>query len=152
MEAHMKNVLKRIGFAGSVLFIVALLLAPGSSAQNGRHFQRGGTQEADDVADAASQFAEARTAAGIVLPGAYSAAFASLAAIPVVGGTWTEETVRPYNSDDPRYRDPNFSNSSAGWGLVAGRITGLTVGGGFIYAGGANGGVFRSQDSGHTWT
>src|SRR5262249_13241579 len=78
--------------------------------------------------------------------------FASLSSLPVVGGMWTEETVRPYNSDDPRYRDPNFSNSSAGWGLVAGRMTGLTVGGSFIYAGGANGGVFRSQDSGHTWT
>src|SRR5262245_35497269 len=145
MEAHMKNVLKRIGFAGSVLFIVALLLAPGSSAQNGRHFRRGETPEADDVAESANQFAEARMAPGIVLPGAYSAAFASLSSLPIVGGTWTEETVRPYNSDDPRYRDPNFSNSSAGWGLVAGRITGLTVGGSFIYAGGANGGVFRAE-------
>ncbi|HLO30632.1 MAG TPA: hypothetical protein VK249_15920, partial [Anaerolineales bacterium] len=89
---------------------------------------------------------------GIVLPGAYSAAFTSLQALPVSGGSWTEVTVRPYDSDDPRYRDPVFSNSSGGAGLVAGRITGLAAGGGFIYAGGADGGVFRSGDGGATWT
>jgi ligand-binding sensor domain-containing protein len=36
--------------------------------------------------------------------------------------------------------------------LVAGRITGLAVGNGAIYAGGADGGVFRSRDGGSTWT
>jgi sugar lactone lactonase YvrE len=61
-------------------------------------------------------------------------------------------TTRPYNSDDPRYRDPFASNSSGGAGNVAGRITGLAVdGSGVIYAGGADGGVFRSSDGGTTW-
>jgi len=46
------------------------------------------------------QFAEARTAPGIVLPGAYSAAFASLSGLPVAGGSWNEVTNRPYNADD----------------------------------------------------
>src|SRR5207247_9739932 len=59
---------------------------------------------------------------------------------------------RPYDSDLPRYRDPFASNSSGGAGLVAGRITGLAAGGGYVYAGGADGGVFRSADGGGTWT
>jgi hypothetical protein len=97
------------------------------------------------------QFAQARTAPGIVLPGAYGAAFASLTGLPVSGASWTEVTNRPYNSDDPRYRDPFASNSSGGSGLVSGRIVGIAIGAGNIYIGGANGGVFRSSDDGHTF-
>jgi len=109
----------------------------------------------DETAEAlarAEEYAQARTAPGLVLPGAYSAAFASLSGLPVAAGTWTEVTNRPYDADDPRYRDPYFSNSSGGAGLVSGRITGLAVGGGAIYAGGADGGVFRSTDGGVTWS
>src|SRR5207237_527526 len=82
----------------------------------------------------------------VVLPGAYGAAFASLRSLPAQGGTWTEVTNRPYDLDDPRYRDPVASNSSGGWGLASGRITGLAAGGGALYIGGAAGGVFRSLD------
>ncbi len=108
--------------------------------------------ETAEARTAAEQFAQARTAPGVVLPGAYGAAFASLSDLPVTGTTWTEVTHRPYNSDDPRYRDPFTSNSSGGSGLVSGRITGLAVGGGAIYLGGAAGGVFRSSDGGVSWT
>ncbi len=100
----------------------------------------------------AEEYAEARTAPGIVLPGAYGAAYNSLMALPVTNATWTEVTNRPYDADDPRYRDPEFSNSSGGAGLVSGRVTGLAVGGGVLYAGGADGGVFRSANGGSTWT
>jgi hypothetical protein len=61
----------------------------------------------DESAEAqvkAEQFAQARMAPGIVLPGAYSAAFAQLIGLPVSGASWTEVTNRPYNADDPRYR------------------------------------------------
>jgi hypothetical protein len=124
----------------------AVALAQGKGAGPHSEFE-----EPEEILERADQFAEARTAPGIVLPGAYTAAFASLSGLPVAGEAWTEETTRPYNSDDPRYRDPIASNSSGGAGLVAGRITGLAVGGGYIYAGGANGGVFRSADNGGTW-
>src|SRR6185437_10855630 len=67
-------------------------------------------------------------------------------------GSWSEVTNRPYNADDPRYRDPSASNSGAGNGFAAGRIVGLTVSGSWIYIGGADGGVFRSADGGTTWT
>lgn len=120
-------------------------------AQGGRKFHHGDVPEPDEIAEAADQFAEARTSPGVVLPGAYGAAFASLSSLPTTAGAWREETTRPYDSDDPRYRDPEFSNSSGGAGLVAGRMTGLTVGGGVLYAGGADGGVFRSTDNGTTW-
>lgn len=109
--------------------------------------------ESREAQIAAEQFAQARTAPGLVQPGAYSAAFASLQALPVYGKeAWKEVTNRPYNSDDPRYRDPFFSNSSGGAGNVAGRMTGLAVDGHYVYAGGANGGVFRSSNDGAAWT
>jgi hypothetical protein len=108
--------------------------------------------ESKEAQTLAEQFAQARTAPGIVLPGAYSAAFTSLQSLPTYGRSWTEVTVRPYDSDDPRYRDPNFSNSGGGAGIVSGRVTGLAVGNGYIYAGGADGGIFRSNDEGATWT
>ena len=107
--------------------------------------------ESAEALVAAEQFAQARTAPGVVLPGAYGAAFASLSALPVYGQSWTEVTNRPYDLDDPRYRDPLASNSSGGWGLASGRITGVAVGGGALYIGGAAGGVFRSLDGGLTW-
>ena len=54
-------------------------------------------------------------------------------------------TDQPYDADDPNYRDPVFSNSGGGWGNVAGRVTGLAAGDGYVFAGGANGGVFRKK-------
>jgi hypothetical protein len=146
---------------------VAVLVAMGSShppsgnadAQAGPRGHRERFSKVGDAGDesaesqiGAEQFAQARTAPGVVLPGAYSAAFASLAALPVYGPSWSEVTSRPYDSDDPRYRDPFASNSGGGAGLVSGRITGLTAGGGAVYIGGAAGGVFRSTDGGATWT
>src|SRR6266571_1790735 len=99
---------------------------------------------------AAEQYAQARTAPGIVLPGAYSAAFASLSGLPVYGKSWTEVTNRPYDSDDPRYRDPFASNSSGGAGLVAGRITGLAGGDGYLYVRGADGTLWLATGEANT--
>ena len=66
-------------------------------------------------------------------------------------GSWTDDTALPYNSDDPRYRDID-SNSSGGAGLVTGRITGLAADDdGYVYAGAANGGVWRSTTGGGHW-
>jgi len=142
----MKIQSKRL-YVSTLLCASAAAVALAQGQAKGPHSE---PEEPEEVIERAEQFAEARTAPGIVLPGAYTAAFASLSSLMVTGSVWTEETTRPYNSDDPRYRDPDFSNSSGGAGLVAGRITGLTVGGGYIYAGGADGGVFRSSNNGAT--
>jgi len=141
--------ISRLGWVFA-LFVVSIVVV-GARAEEGEQ-DRGRAQRGGDVLRAASEYANARLAPGIVLPGAYGAAFATLSGLPTYGGPWTEVTTRPYNSDDPRYRDPYFSNSGAGSGLVAGRMTGLAVGSGYIYAGGADGGVFRSHDDGATWT
>jgi hypothetical protein len=89
---------------------------------------------------------------GSVAPGEYGDALASLRGLPGNGSRWTELTDQRYDSDDPRYRDEEFSNSGAGWRDVAGRITGLAAGNGWIFAAGANGGVFRKWHTDRGWT
>ena len=107
--------------------------------------------EAFEAATIADQFAEARLAPGIVAPGAYGAAYSQLTAVPATKGAWHDVTQVPYDADDPRYRD-FASNSSGGAGLVTGRITGLAVDGDYVYAAGADGGVWRSSTGGGHWT
>ncbi|MGI5455842.1 glycosyl hydrolase [Streptomyces sp. CA-249302] len=108
--------------------------------------------EAQEEAEQADQYAEARTSPGIVAPGAYGAAYDSLTELPHTKGSWSDLTRLPYDSDDPRYRDIN-SNSSGGAGKVTGRVTGLAADNhGYVYAGSANGGVFRSRSGGGHWT
>jgi hypothetical protein len=108
-------------------------------------------EDPDEIAEQAEQYVEARTAPGIVAPGAYSAAWAQQQALPRTAGRWQQVTGLPYNSDDPRYRDIN-SNSSGGAGYVTGRVTGLAAdGAGYVYAGAADGGVWRSRTGGGRW-
>ena len=108
--------------------------------------------EAQEEAEQADQYAEARTSPGIVAPGAYGAAYDALVGLPHTKGSWSDLTRLPYDSDDPRYRDIN-SNSSGGAGKVTGRVTGLAADRhGYVYAGSANGGVFRSRTGGGHWT
>src|SRR4051795_989028 len=106
--------------------------------------------EAAELRRSMEQYAQARTAPGIVAPGAYSSAFTALQALPATGQSWTELTRVPYDADDPDYRD-YYSNSSGGAGLVSGRITALAVGGGTVYAAGADGGVWRSTTGTGNW-
>lgn len=107
--------------------------------------------EADEIAEGADQYAEARTSPGIVAPGAYGAAWTSLTNLPSTGGSWRNITDLPYNSDDPRYRDYD-SNSSGGSGDVTGRMAAMAADdGGYVYAGSAGGGVWRSHSGGGRW-
>ncbi|MBI2781508.1 MAG: glycosyl hydrolase [Chloroflexi bacterium] len=114
--------------------------------------QGGAASESAEAATIAAQWAEARTAPGIVAPGAYSTAFAQLTALTPIAGTWTDVTAVRYDADDPMYRD-YYSNSSGGSGLVTGRITALAAdNSGHVYVGGADGGVWRSSQGGGNWT
>jgi photosystem II stability/assembly factor-like uncharacterized protein len=83
---------------------------------------------------------------------AQEAAVAASTQLPVSGGSWHEVTNKPYNSDDPNYRDPVISNSGGGSGLVTGRMSAIAVDANRIYVGGADGGVWRSVDGGATFT
>ncbi|MFF4801316.1 glycosyl hydrolase [Streptomyces sp. NPDC001351] len=110
-----------------------------------------GGNEADEIAEGADQYAEARTSPGIVAPGAYGAAWTSLTNLPGTGGSWRNITDLPYNSDDSRYRDID-SNSSGGSGNVTGRMAALAADDdGYVYAGSAGGGVWRSKRGGGNW-
>jgi hypothetical protein len=107
--------------------------------------------EADEIAEGADQYAEARTSPGIVAPGAYGAAWSSLSSLSSTGGSWKNITDLPYNSDDSRYRDYD-SNSSAGMGNVTGRLAAIAADNdGYVYAGSAGGGVWRSRTGGGHW-
>ena len=108
-------------------------------------------KESREAATLAEQYAQARTAPGIVAPGAYSDAFATMTSMASTGGAWTDVTRLPYDSDDPRYRD-YYSNSSGGMGFVNGRITGLAAdNSNHVYAASADGGVWRSSTGGGRW-
>ena len=160
--------MKNFALLGALTLLVAVLVAcvafresienlsPGEARREWRERRRTKVGNAGDESSEAQvkldQFAQARSAPGVVLPGAYTAAFASLSGLSVSGGSWAETTNRPYDLDDLRYRDPLASNSGGGWGLASGRIVGITTSGSRIYIGGADGGVFRSDDDGQHWT
>ncbi|GAA1986222.1 exo-alpha-sialidase [Kitasatospora viridis] len=111
----------------------------------------GGDDESDSIQEGADQRAEARTAPGVVAPGAFTAAWDAMKALPASGGDWRHTTGLVYNSDDPRYRDTS-SNSSAGMGDVTGRMSAVAADDqGHVYAGSAGGGVWRSSTGGGHW-
>ncbi len=102
--------------------------------------------ESSEIYNSITSVANARLAPyGSVAAGQLSASLGDFRRLTSNGSQWTEVTNLPYDADDPNYRDPEFSNSSGGWGYVAGRITGLAAGDGYLFAGGANGGVFRKK-------
>jgi hypothetical protein len=129
--------LTQIGAGGTTAVRPGLLpqvgLAGGESANNG-----------------VDQMAAKR---GLVAPGAYSDAVTALTNTTRTAANWSEVTTKPYNADDPNYDAQPASNSTGGAGYVTGRITGIAGdSAGWVYAGGANGGVFRRAPNSTTWT
>ena len=114
--------------------------------------------ESHELMTSLAQWNDARTAPaanGFVDPGAYSAAYSHFRDMPNHSATFTEATTKPYNSDNDNYADQVWSNSKGGSREVTGRIIGLATDpthANVVYAGGANGGVFRSTNNGSTWT
>jgi hypothetical protein len=109
--------------------------------------------ETNDLMDRSEQYAAIRTApATQVSSAAFAAAAQQAKALPIAGGSWTELTTKPYNSDAVNNRDPFWSNSSGGAGLVSGRMSAIANDGAIIYAGAADGGVWKSTDKGAHWT
>jgi hypothetical protein len=104
----------------------------------------GGTGgESEEIQAALAQRNDARNAPGFALKGGYDSAVGQIGQLGTpLGGDWTEVTNLPYNADDTRYRD-YVSNSSGGAGYVTGRVQALAAGGGYLFAGGAAGGVSR---------
>ncbi len=113
----------------------------------------GGGGETQKILARAQEYAAVRTApAASVSSEAFSAAYRQARALKQSGRSWQEVTNLPYRNDARNYRDPFWSNSSAGWREVTGRITGLaTDGPRTVYAAAAGGGVWKSTDKGAHW-
>jgi hypothetical protein len=151
------------GIVGAI--VVAAAVTPvlagaggGGSLQSNRslHSEKQAAEGADEIVGGALSFNVSRVAPGsTVSAGAFTAAFQAGRALPLAGGSWSQVTSQPYDSDAFNYRDPNISNSGGGSGLVSGRMTGLAVdphNPALVYAGAADGGVWKSTDSGAHWT
>src|SRR5579863_6630800 len=91
--------------------------------------------------------------AGFVSGQALVSAAQQAATLSLSGGAWQEFTNQPYNAEPNNYTDPFWGNEGAGFSLVGGRVTALaTTPDGTWFAGAADGGVWRSTDSGQHWT
>ena len=144
-----------VSLLAAITFVLAATpVFAGSSTATGKSSERALTEAAEgnfEALEQADQYAEARTApADTVDAGAFSGAYAAAQSLPLVGGSWNEITTKPYNSDAHGYRDPTFSNSGGGAGIVGGRTTALAVDGSTLYAGAADGGVWKRVNG--TWT
>src|SRR5512132_164556 len=144
----------RLG-VGWVLVALGLMLTVTpvfAGAARGRSTERKLTEAARgnfEVLEQADQYAEARTApADLVDAGAFSGAYAVYKTMNVTAGTWVERTIVPYDSDAHNYRDPVWSNSGGGAQHVAGRMTALALDGSTLYAGAADGGVWKKVGNG----
>jgi hypothetical protein len=151
--------LRRFALFSALFAAVAFAAAPGFAASDPPNKDAG--EESQDVAEATDWFMAQRLAPnGAVDPNAYAAGAAQAAALPTVGGAWTERTGRPGTdgndfSDSPQYIDPTsgFSNSGAGDRWVSGRMTALAAApDGTLFAGAADGGVWKSTDGGQHWS
>jgi len=170
---HPRRLVIFLGAAGSLIlaqFGVAAAQAASSGAANQtlhqhRQATKNSTQTtttpgtksadgADDTMTVSNQLGAERAAPGLAVPGAaYSAAQAQAAKLGVTGGAWSQLTNQPTDTEPAGYNDPIWSNLGAGFSNnVAGRITALAVDGATIYAGAADGGVWKSTDGGANWT
>ena len=150
--------MRRLALLFAAAAVVIFAAAPGQATSSSSHQDAG--QESQDAADAANWFLIQRLAPNdAVDPNAFAAATQQSASLPTVPGTWTERTNLAGAdgndfSDPPAYIDPtsNFSNSGAGDRWVAGRMTSLAVApNGTLFAGAADGGVWKSSDGGQHW-
>src|SRR6476646_3277079 len=151
---------RRLEVFFAVLAAMVFAAAPAFAAASGSPPAQDAGEESQEADDAKWFMSQRLAPDGAVDPNACAAGAAQAAAMPTVAGTWTERTARSGTdgndfSDSPQYIDPtsNSSNSGAGDRWVAGRMTSLAAApDGTLFAGAADGGVWRSGDHGAHWT
>jgi hypothetical protein len=145
-----------LGILTAALLVALAIPVWAAGGGNGGADKEKAGEEAQELEEGMNTFYEARTApAASIAPGAYRAAANYAAGVQTTAsGTWTEIGPYNYQTDDPRYVDPAWSNSGAGAGLATGRITALAVrsDGQTVFAGAADGGVWKSTDGGAHFT
>lgn len=150
--------LARLALAATATLVVSAVAAwgnPAVAATDSGSGSDAGSESAELMAAMDAYNAPRLAPSAQVQPGAYGAAWQHVLGMPVARSTFTEVTNQPYNSDSVHFRDHSFSNSGGGAGFSAGRIAALATDpshAGVVYAGGADGGVWRSTDDGGTWT
>jgi hypothetical protein len=95
-----------------------------------------------------------------VNPAAFAALAGQAASLPTAAGSWTERTPGNYFTDSPTYAPIGascgancFQNSGSGERYVSGRMTAVAVAkNGDVFAGAADGGIWKSTDRGQHWT
>ena len=143
---------------GLVIFASLALADPSTRASERALLKaKDANTDADEIGRAILEYSIARVAPGTtVSASAFTAAYQQAAALPLTPGTWSEITSKPYDSDAIGYRDPFISNSGGGSGLVSGRMSALAVDKNgsrtTVWAGGADGGVWKSTNGGASWT
>jgi hypothetical protein len=143
--------------SAALLLVVFLAVPSGAAGGRGSIQSRDREQEnGEEIIEGTTQWGAISTAPGVsVDAAAYLAAQDEAAALPVVGGAWSEVTTKPYDLDATDYRDPFISNSGGGWGFASGRMTAVAVdpaNANIVYAGAAGGGVWKSTDQGVNWS
>ena len=122
---------------------------PRSATANPNRREKG---DALEVADRAEQYANQRSAPGLsVSAEALVAARRQVDEMPKAKAKVAEVTNQPYNAEPAGYADPYWSNVGSGFGIVSGRVTALASDKRFLYAGAADGGVWRSANGGKSW-
>ena len=111
----------------------------------------GGGGESANLFAAQQQWDNTRTAPGIVAPGAYSAAFASLQGLGATAGAGTRSRASPTTPTIPTTATTTRTRAAAQASSPAASPA-LAVGkDGVVYAGGADGGVWRSTTGRGNW-
>ena len=137
-----------------VLAVAATLLIGGGAAPAGASGPSAAVSHVPDsnVLAGSQEYAQARSfPADWVSAGATLNARQQADQLNAVGGRWTEQTTLPYNAEPAGYTDPIWSNAGAGAGIVGGRVTSTASDGNRLFAGAADGGVWRSDDGGTHW-
>lgn len=143
---------KFVTIAFAILLLASAIVASAASPNQVRDVG----DESHELIESLQWFMESRAAPADTPPAA-----AWLPAVqyarnvkPANNTAWVEIGPKNYFTDDPNYADPSFSNSGAGGGYASGRITALAVtkDGKTVFAGAADGGVWKSTDGGQNWT
>ncbi len=149
--------MRRLGFAiaGTLLVLAATIGQAGAGST-----QTAG-EESTYLDSAQRWFLGQREAPNnYINPDAFLALQSAAADLPTASGTWTERTTGDYFTDSPTYAPIGANcgalcdqNSGSGERYVSGRMTSIAVAdNGDIFAGAADGGIWKSTDAGAHWT
>ena len=157
MHAHFSRIQRKVGVSVGLGILVFGMTV-------GQAFAGSQTTAGEDSAqlDSAALWFQGQREApnNYVNPAAYAALAGEAAALPSTTGRWTERTTGNYFTDSPTYAPIGANcgancdqNSGSGERYVGGRMTAVAVAAnGDVFAGGADGGIWKSTDRGAHWT